>query len=95
MIMNDMEKYFEKYRSLAEELENCPSVTEQAFLGRFHEERARKRFRRRTLALTLIGMAAALMVVIILPGREARIDPAEVYVENYREGVAPLLSEVR
>ena len=82
MIMNDMEKYFEKYRSLAEELENCPSVTEQAFLGRFHEERARKRFRRRTLALTLIGMAAALMVVIILPGREARIDPAEVYVEN-------------
>ena len=49
-----MEKYFEKYRSLAEELENCPSVTEQAFLGRFHEERARKRFRRRTLALTLI-----------------------------------------
>lgn len=24
MIMNDMEKYFEKYRSLAEELENCP-----------------------------------------------------------------------
>ena len=93
--MNDMEKYFEKYRSLAEELENCPSVTEQAFLGRLHEERARKRFRRRTLALTLIGMAAALMVVIILPGREARIDPAEVYVENYREGVAPLLSEVR
>ena len=50
MIMNDMEKYFEKYRSLAEELENCPTVTEQAFLGRFHEERARKRFRRRTLA---------------------------------------------
>lgn len=37
MIMNDMEKYFEKYRSLAEELENCPSVTEQAFLGRLHE----------------------------------------------------------
>ena len=95
MIMNDMEKYFEKYKGLAEELESCPSVTEQAFLGRLHEERARKRFRRRTLALTLIGMAAALMVVIILPGREARIDPAEVYVENYREGVAPLLSEVR
>lgn len=94
--MNDMEKYFGKYRGLAEEMESCPSVTEQAFLGRLHEERARKRrFRRRTLALTLIGMAAALMVVIILPGREARIDPAEVYVANYREGVAPLLSEVR
>ena len=59
MIMNDMEKYFEKYRSLAEGLESCPSMTEQAFLGRLHEERARKRFRRRTLALTLIGMAAA------------------------------------
>lgn len=95
MIMNDMEKYFEKYRGLAERLESCPSVTEQAFLGRLHEERARKRFRRRTLALTLTGMAAALMVVIILPGREARIDPAEVYVANYREGVEPLLSEVR
>ena len=73
MIMNDMEKYFEKYRGLAEGLESCPSVTEQAFLGRLHEERARKRFRRRTLALTLIGMAAALMVVIILPGRMWRI----------------------
>ena len=95
MIMNDMEKYFGKYRGLAEEMESCPSVTEQAFLGRLHEERARKRFRRRTLALNLIGMAAALMVVIILPGREARIDPAEVYVANYREGMAPLLSEVR
>ena len=93
--MNDMEKYFEKYRGLAEELESCPSVTEQAFLGRLHEERARKRLRRRTLALTSIGIAAALMVVSILPGREARIDPAEVYVANYREGVAPLLSEVR
>ena len=68
MIMNDMEKYFEKYKGLTEELESCPSVTEQAFLGRLHEERARKRFRRHTLALTLIGMAAALMVVIICRG---------------------------
>ena len=34
MIMNDMEKYFEKYRGLAEGLENCPSVTEQ--IGRAH-----------------------------------------------------------
>mgnify|MGYP004652212945 FL=1 len=95
MIMNDIEKYFDNYRSLADEAGADPSVSEQDFLGRLHKERARKRFRRRTIALTFVGMAAALTILVILRRPEAQVDPVEVYMTNYREGVAPLLSEVR
>ena len=95
MIMNDIEKYFDNYRSLADEAGADPSVSEQDFLGRLHKERARKRFRRRTIALTFVGMAAALTILVILRWPEAQVDPVEVYMTNYREGVAPLLSEVR
>ena len=66
MIMNDIEKYFDNYRSLADEAGADPSVSEQDFLGRLHKERARKRFRRRTIALTFVGMAAALTILVIL-----------------------------
>lgn len=93
--MNDIEKYFDNYRSLADEAGAVPSVSEQDFLGRLHKERARKRFRRRTIALTFVGMAAALTILVILRWPEAQVDPVEVYMTNYREGVAPLLSEVR
>lgn len=34
MIMNDIEKYFDSYRSLADEAGADPSVSEQDFLGR-------------------------------------------------------------
>lgn len=95
MIMNDIEKYFDNYRSLADEAGADPSVSEQDFLGRLHKERTRKRFRRRTIALTFVGMAAALTILVILRWPEAQVDPVEVYMTNYREGVAPLLSEVR
>lgn len=95
MIMNDIEKYFDNYRCLADEAGDNPSVTEQDFLWRLHKEQARKRFRSRTLALTFIGMAAALAVFVILREPEVPVNPVEVYMTSYREGVAPLLSEVR
>ena len=95
MIMNDIEKYFDNYRCLADEAGDNPSVTEQDFLGRLHKEQARKRFRVRTLALTFIGMAAALAVFVILREPGVPVNPVEVYMTSYREGVAPLLSEVR
>lgn len=95
MIMNDIEQYFDNYRCLADEAGDNPSVTEQDFLGRLHKEQARKRFRVRTLALTFIGMAAALAVFVILRGPGVPVNPVEVYMTSYREGVAPLLSEVR
>ena len=93
--MNDIEQYFDNYRCLADEAGDNPSVTEQDFLGRLHKEQARKRFRVRTLALTFIGMAAALAVFVILRGPGVPVNPVEVYMTSYREGVAPLLSEVR
>lgn len=93
--MNDIEKYFDNYRCLADEAGDNPSVTEQDFLGRLHKEQARKRFRVRTLALTFIGMAAALAVFVILREPGVPVNPVEVYMTSYREGVAPLLSEVR
>lgn len=95
MIMNDIEKYFDNYRCLADEAGDNPSVTEQDFLGRLHKEQARKRFRTHTLALTFIGMAAALAVFVILREPGVPVNPVEVYMDSYREGVAPLLSEVR
>ena len=93
--MNDIEKYFSDYRSLADEAGENPSVTEQDFLGRLHKEQERKRFHARTLALTFIGMAAALAFFFILRGPEVPVNPVELYMTSYREGVAPLLSEVR
>ena len=75
--MNDIEKYFDNYRCLADEAGDNPSVTEQDFLGRLHKEQARKRFRARTLALTFIGMAAALAVFVILRGPEVPVNPPE------------------
>ena len=93
--MNDIEKYFDNYRCLADEAGDNPSVTEQDFLVRLHKEQARKRFHARTLALTFIGMAAALAVFVILRGPEVPVNPVELYMTSYREGVAPLLSEVR
>ena len=95
MIMNDIEKYFSNYRCLADEVGDSPSVTEQDFFVRLHKEQARKRFRARSLALTFIGMAAALAVFVILREPEVQVNPVEVYMTSYREGVAPLLSEVR
>jgi len=95
MIMNDIEKYFSDYRCLADEAGDNPSVTEQDFLVRLHKEQASKRFHARTLALTFIGMAAALAVFVILRGPEVPDNPVELYMTSYREGVAPLLSEVR
>ena len=105
-----MEKYFDKYRGLLEEQEFEPQTTESQFLSRLHErEGGVKAFAEscnvlkpskqsrwtKTLTYTIIGVAAAVVLALVLPwGEEERLDPAEIYVTNYLDGVQPILAEV-
>ena len=105
-----MEKYFDKYRGLLEEQELEPQTTESQFISRLHERAggvksiaesgvvlkpSRKRRWTKALNYTIIGMAAAVVLAIVLPwGEEERLDPAEIYVTNYLDGVQPILAEV-
>lgn len=105
-----MEKYFDKYRGLLEEQEFEPQTTESQFLSRLHErEGGVKAFAEscnvlkpskqsrwtKTLTYTIIGVAAAVVLALVLPwGENERLDPAEIYVTNYLDGVQPILAEV-
>lgn len=105
-----MEKYFDKYRGLLEEQEFEPQTTESQFLSRLHEReggvkafaescnvlKPNKKSRwTRTLTYTIMGVAAAVVLALLLPwGEEERLDPAEIYVTNYLDGVQPILAEV-
>lgn len=103
-----MEKYFDKYRGLLEEQEFEPQTTESQFLSRLHEREggvnaesynvlkpSKKSRWTKTLTYTIIGMAAAVVLALVLPwGEEERLDPAEIYVTNYLDGVQPILAEV-
>ena len=105
-----MEKYFDKYRGLLEEQESEPQTTESQFLSRLHEKEGRvKAFAEscnvlkpskksrwtKTLTYTIMGVAAAVVLALVLPwGEEERLDPAEIYVTNYLDGVQPILAEV-
>lgn len=105
-----MEKYFDKYRGLLEEQEFEPQTTESQFISRLHErEGGVKAFAEscnvlkpskqsrwtKTLTYTIIGVAAAVVLALVLPwGEEERLDPAEIYVTNYLDGVQPILAEV-
>lgn len=105
-----MEKYFDKYRGLLEEQEFEPQTTESQFLSRLHErEGGVKAFAEscnvlkpskqsrwtKTLTYTIMGVAAAVVLALVLPwGEEERLDPAEIYVTNYLDGVQPILAEV-
>lgn len=105
-----MEKYFDKYRGLLEEQEFEPQTTESQFLSRLHErEGGVKSFAEscnvlklskqnrwtKTLTYTIIGVAAAVVLALVLPwGENERLDPAEIYVTNYLDGVQPILAEV-
>lgn len=105
-----MEKYFDKYRGLLEEQEFEPQTTESQFLSRLHERAggvksfaesgivlkpSRKSRWTKALTYTIIGMAAAVVLALVLPwGEEERLDPAEIYVTNYLDGVQPILAEV-
>lgn len=105
-----MEKYFDKYRGLLEEQEFEPQTTESQFLSRLHERTgevkafaesdfvlkpSKKSRWTKTLTCTIIGMAAAVVLALVLPwGEEERLDPAEIYVTNYLDGVQPILAEV-
>ena len=45
--------------------------------------------------ITIIGVAAAVVLALVLPwGENERLDPAEIYVTNYLDGVQPILAEV-
>ena len=105
-----MEMYFDKYRGLLEEQEFEPQTTESQFLSRLHEREGEvKAFAEscnvlkpskqsrwtKTLTYTIMGVAAAVVLALVLPwGEEERLDPAEIYVTNYLDGVQPILAEV-
>lgn len=105
-----MEKYFDKYRGLLEEQEFEPQTTESQFLSRLHEREggvkafaescnvlkpSKKSRWTKTLTYTIIGVAAAVVLALVLPcGEKERLDPAEIYVTNYLDGVQPILAEV-
>lgn len=105
-----MEKYFDKYRGLLEDQEFEPQTTESQFLSRLHEreggvkafaescnvlEPSKKSRWTKTLTCTIMGVAAAVVLALVLPwGKEERLDPAEIYVTNYLDGVQPILAEV-
>lgn len=105
-----MEKYFDKYRGLLEEQEFEPQTTESQFISRLHEREggaksfdesgvvlkpSKKSRWTKTLTYTIIGMAAAGVLALVLPwGEKERLDPAEIYVTNYLDGVQPILAEV-
>lgn len=105
-----MEKYFDKYRGLLEEQEFEPQTTESQFLSRLYERKggvkafaesdivlkpSKKSRWMKALTYTIIGMAAAVVLALVLPwGEEERLDPAEIYVMNYLDGVQPILAEV-
>lgn len=105
-----MEKYFDKYRGLLEEQEFEPQTTESQFLSRLHEREggvkvfaescnvlkpSKKNRWTKTLTYTVMGVAAAVVLALVLPwGEEERLDPAEIYVTNYLDGVQPILAEV-
>lgn len=105
-----MEKYFDKYRGLLEEQEFEPQTTESQFLSRLHEREggvkafaescnvlkpSKKSRWTKTLTYAIMGMAAAVVLSLVLPwGEEERLDPAVIYVTNYLDGVQPILAEV-
>lgn len=105
-----MEKYFDKYRGLLEEQEFEPQTTESQFLSRLHEREggvkafaescnvlkpSKKSRWTKTLTYTIMGVAAAVVLALVLPwGEEERLDPAEIYVTNYLDGVQLILAEV-
>lgn len=105
-----MEKYFDKYRGLLEEQEFEPQTTESQFLSRLHEREggvkafaesrnvlkpSKKSRWAKTLTCTIMGVAAAVVLALVLPwSEEERLDPAEIYVTNYLDGVQPILAEV-
>ena len=103
-----MEKYFDKYRGSLEEQEFEPQTTESQFLSRLHEREGgvnaeacnvlkpiKKSRWTKTLTYTVMGVAAALVLALVLPwGEKERLDPAVIYVTNYLDGVQPILAEV-
>lgn len=105
-----MEKYFDKYRGLLEEQEFEPQTTESQFLSRLHEREggvkafaescnvlkpSKKSRWTKTLTYTIMGVAAAVVLALMLPwGEKERLDLAEIYVTNYLDGVQPILAEV-
>lgn len=105
-----MEKYFDKYRGLLEEQDFEPQTTESQFLSRLHEREggvkafaescnvlkpSKKSRWTKTLTYTIMGVAAAVVLALVRPwAGEERLDPAEIYVTNYLDGVQPILAEV-
>lgn len=99
-----MEKYFNKYRNIVDNQAIEPKTSVGEFMQRLKSEekcyddrpiRARVTFRTRALVCGFIGIAAAVLLAVLLPWNVSDVDPIEIYVSNYHNSVAPLLTEVR
>lgn len=91
-----MEQYFRKYSSEIESLETGHGVSEEAFLSRCASIGRKSALRRRLTAL--LGTAAAVAAVIVsifLLDREEASGPAELYVQEYTDGIRGILDNIR
>lgn len=91
-----MEQYFRKYSSEIESLETGHGVSEEAFLSRCASIGRKSALRRRLTAL--LGTAAAVAAVIVsifLLDRETVPGPAELYVQEYTDGIRGILDNIR
>lgn len=101
--MNSMERYFGRYRAQADF--RIPLSDEEKFLGRLHDElgcqeragRRNRSWHRAMAAVCGIAAAAVAVTVLWLNSRSGDVgsEPAELYVQEYRESLEPLCDEVR
>ena len=91
-----MEQYFRKYSSEIEALETGHGVSEEAFLSRCASMERKSSVRRRLIALICTAAASAAVIVsIFLPGRETVPGPAELYAQEYTDGIRSILDNIR
>lgn len=85
-----MEEYFDKYRGLVEEQE--PQMDETEFVRKL---RKNQRISVVRISLSMAAVAAAMVLVALIPiGRET-MSAGECYIAAFNEGVGPLLDEVK
>lgn len=89
--MNNLERYFDRNRALAENVEIKPHVSEAVFMEKLHRKRLMKRLRVSALTLTV---AAAMTAVVMFPFRNT-VDPALELISGYEDGVKSLCAEMK
>lgn len=100
--MNNLERYFDRNRHLADSCMPESHMSEDEFVGRLHlamgrAEKARAGKRMKTAAWTFIGMAASLAIAALMwngAGQKPE-DPAVECISGYEESVKSLCADVR